>query len=66
MAAPRTGTTSPTKEDTMVSLKGVLKTGVAVKAIEIARREAAKPENQRRARQVVQQVLNRRSGKHPR
>jgi hypothetical protein len=44
----------------MVSLTGVLKSAVAVKALEIARREAAKPENQRKARELLERAMSRR------
>jgi len=36
----------------MGMFKGALKTGIAMKALEIVRREAAKPQNQARARQL--------------
>jgi hypothetical protein len=39
--------------------KGALKTGIVVKAIEIARREASKPENQRKAKELFARVTNR-------
>jgi hypothetical protein len=46
-------------EEAMGLLKGALKTGIVVKAIEIARREASKPENQRKAKELLARVTNR-------
>ena len=46
-------------------LKGALKTGIAMKAIEIARREVSKPENQRKAKELLARVGNR-VGSRPR
>lgn len=46
--------------------KGVMKAGIAAKAIEIARREAAKPENQRKAKELVSKLANKRKGQSPR
>ena len=43
--------------------KGALKAGIATKAIQVARREAAKPENQQRARDLMAKIANRRKGK---
>ncbi len=40
----------------MGMLKSALKAGVAVKLVEVARREAAKPENQRKAKELVARV----------
>lgn len=37
-------------------LKSALKTGIAVKAVDLARREAAKPENQRKIRELGDRV----------
>jgi hypothetical protein len=39
--------------------KGALKTGLVMKAIEMARREASKPENQRKAKELLAKVTNR-------
>jgi hypothetical protein len=39
--------------------KGFLKGAVAMKIVEIARREAAKPENQRKAKELFAKVANR-------
>ena len=36
------------------------KAGLAAKAIQIARREASKPENQRKAKELVQRLADRR------
>ncbi|MGH8930968.1 MAG: hypothetical protein ACRDZO_10180 [Egibacteraceae bacterium] len=40
-------------------LKGALKTGLVMKAIEVARREASKPENQRKAKELFAKVTDR-------
>ncbi len=40
-------------------LKGALKTGLVMKAIEVARREASKPENQRKAKELFAKVAGR-------
>ncbi len=37
----------------MGMIKSALKTGIAVKVVDVVRREAAKPENQRKIRQFV-------------
>lgn len=37
-------------------LKGALKAGIAVKVVDVLRREAAKPENQRKARELGDRV----------
>lgn len=37
----------------MKLIRGALKTGIAVKAFDIARREMAKPENQRKAKELL-------------
>jgi len=42
-------------------LSKVLKSGVAIKAIQVAKREASKPENQRKARELVAKLQQRRS-----
>ena len=47
-------------------LKGALETGIAVKAMEVAKREASKPENQRRARQLIAKLSGRGGTKSPR
>lgn len=44
----------------MSFLSKVLKSGVALKAMEVARREAAKPENQRMAKDLLAKVTGRR------
>lgn len=36
-----------------------LKSGLALKAIDVARREASKPENQRKAREFAEKLRNR-------
>ena len=46
-------------------LKSALKTGIAMKAIDIARREASKPENQRKAKDLFTKVSSR-GGTRPR
>ena len=43
----------------MGMLRGALKTGIALKAAEIVRREARKPENQRKAKAMLQKVTQR-------
>ncbi|PFG40919.1 hypothetical protein ATJ97_3461 [Georgenia soli] len=40
-------------------IRGALKGAVAAKAIQIVRREAAKPENQRRAKELLASLRNR-------
>ena len=40
----------------MGAIRGLLKGAVAVKLLELARREAAKPENQAKARELAQKV----------
>ncbi len=40
-------------------LRGALKSAVALKAIDIVRREAAKPENQRKAKDLLGKVTSR-------
>ncbi len=42
--------------------KGALKAGLAATAVQIVRRQAAKPENQRRAKQLFNRLV-RRTGK---
>ena len=41
-------------------LKKALRSGVAAKAAQIAMREAKKPENQRKARELVQKLRDKR------
>jgi hypothetical protein len=43
----------------MRALRGLLKTAVAAKAFEIIRREASKPENQAKAREMATRVAER-------
>ncbi|UNX53900.1 hypothetical protein MF406_13090 [Georgenia sp. TF02-10] len=45
-------------------IKNALKSGVALKGVQILRREAAKPENQRKARELANK-LRQRGGKRP-
>jgi hypothetical protein len=40
----------------MGAIRGLLKGAIAVKLLDIARREAAKPENQAKARELAQKV----------
>jgi hypothetical protein len=40
-------------------LKGAAKTAVLAKVIDVVRREAAKPENQRRAKELIQRARTR-------
>lgn len=42
-------------------LSKVIKSGVAIKAIQVAKREASKPENQRKAKELVAKLQQRRS-----
>ncbi len=44
--------------------KGFIKGAVAMKIVELAKREASKPENQRKAKELFAKVANR-SGKRP-
>ncbi|MBB1031755.1 hypothetical protein G6027_12835 [Dietzia sp. SLG310A2-38A2] len=44
----------------MAFLRNALRTGVALKAAEVAKREASKPENQRKAREFAEKIRNRR------
>lgn len=39
-----------------------IKSGIAVKAAQIAKREMSKPENQRKAKELLGKVMNRRGG----
>lgn len=43
----------------MAFLRNALKTGVALKAIDVVKREASKPENQRKAREFAEKLRNR-------
>jgi len=43
-------------------LRTAIRTGLATKAINIARREASKPENQRKARELFDRVSKRGTG----
>jgi hypothetical protein len=52
-------TTETLTEEAMGLFKGALKTGIVMKAIEIARREASKPENQRKAKELLARITNR-------
>jgi hypothetical protein len=54
--------TPPKKEDTMGLLKGAFKAGIAMKAIDVVRREASKPENRAKAKEMFAKFSNR-SGK---
>ncbi len=52
----------------MKALRGALKTGIALKAMEIVRREASKPENQAKAKELARKVADRakqRKGSRP-
>lgn len=40
-------------------IRGALKGALAAKAVQVVRREAAKPENQRKAREFVQKLRTR-------
>lgn len=42
-------------------LSKVIKSGIAIKAIQVAKREASKPENQRKAKELVAKLQQRRS-----
>lgn len=42
--------------------KGAAKAGLAAKAIEIVRREAAKPQNKEKARELLAKLQDRRGG----
>ncbi len=46
-------------------LKSAIKTGLAMKALDLARREASKPENQRRAKEMVNRLTNRGTSRAP-
>lgn len=40
-------------------LRNALRSGVAIKAVQVVKREASKPENQRKAREFAEKVRNR-------
>jgi hypothetical protein len=42
-------------------ISGLLKSAVAAKALQIAKREMAKPENQRKAKELFTKVVSRRT-----
>lgn len=41
-------------------LRNAMRSGIAVKAVQVVKREASKPENQRKARELADKVRNRR------
>lgn len=41
-------------------LRGAMRSGIAFKAVQLAKREASKPENQRKARELAEKLRNRR------
>lgn len=41
-------------------LRSALRSGIALKAVQVAKREASKPENQRKAREFAEKLRNRR------
>lgn len=43
----------------MSFLRNAIKSGIALKAVDVVRREASKPENQRKAKEFVQKLSNR-------
>lgn len=43
----------------MAFLRNALKSGLALKAVQVAKREASKPENQRKAREFAEKLRNR-------
>ena len=49
----------------MSMIRTALKSGIALKALDIARREASKPENQRKAKELLAKLANRRKGSTP-
>lgn len=53
----------------MAAVRGLVKSAIVLKVFDIVRREAAKPENQAKARElaqrVAQEVQKRRAGKAP-
>ncbi|MGI8614267.1 MAG: hypothetical protein ACR2KL_10070 [Nocardioidaceae bacterium] len=50
------------KGDDMGVLSGILKAGVVTKAVQVARREASKPENQAKAKELFTKIASRRKG----
>jgi hypothetical protein len=54
--------TDERQEDPMGLFKGAAKAGIAAKAIEIVRREAAKPQNRAKARELVAKLQDRGRG----
>ncbi len=47
----------------MSFLKKAMRSGVAIKAAQFVKREASKPENQRKAREMVQKLRDQRKKK---
>lgn len=43
----------------MSAVRGLIRSAVVVKLVDVVRREAAKPENQEKARRVARQVADR-------
>ncbi|MEE2034355.1 hypothetical protein [Rhodococcus chondri] len=48
----------------MGMLNKVIKSGVAIKAVQVIKREAAKPENQRKAQELVTKLRQQRRRPH--
>ena len=46
----------------MSLIRTALRSGIALKALQIARREASKPENQQKAKELIAKLANRRKG----
>jgi hypothetical protein len=46
----------PAEEDRMGAVRGLVKSAVVLKLVDVVRREAAKPENQARARELAHKV----------
>ena len=46
----------------MSLIRTALRSGIALKALQIARREASKPENQQKAKELLTKLANRRKG----
>ncbi|GAA1731890.1 MULTISPECIES: hypothetical protein [Dietzia] len=44
----------------MAFLRNALRSGIALKAVQVVKREASKPENQRKAREFAEKMRNRR------
>lgn len=67
-ARGRWSVTHPTtaQEHIMGLFKGLLKAGVATKAIGIAKREAAKPQNQAKAKEMFAKLSKKKGGQPPR